>query len=85
MDHKENPIQIYEYPDQTNTDVITNGLTFANHIPLFNITNTSIQVQVAIVANEVDNTLSEIFTTQECSRLTVITPTSGKIITYMRI
>ena len=75
MDHKENPIQIYEYPDQTNTDVITNGLTFANHIPLFNITNTNIQVQVAIVANEFDNPPSEMFTTQECSRQT---STSGK-------
>lgn len=71
-DHNRSPILIYSYPEQTNTNVITNGLTFANNIPLFNITTTDINVQIVVVVNETDNPPSDIFTTQECSKQTNI-------------
>ena len=78
-DNKENPIQlIYKYPNQAITSVVTDGLTFANHTPLNNIYNTNIQVQIVIIANEVDNPPSEAFTTKECRNEETTPPAPGK-------
>ena len=88
VDHEENPIQLYKYPEQENLGVVTNGLTFANHIPVFNMNNTNIQVQIVITVNEVDNPPSEAFTTEECTNTPPAPPappTPGKYSVYTYI
>ena len=61
---------LYYYPDSGNTDVNTDGKTFANNILLPDVTaSTTIQVQVATVTNRAVNPPSELFTTTECSNI----------------
>ena len=61
------PVKVYNYPDDSNTDVIIVGKTSASNIPLPDVISTTIQVLVASVANRAVNPTSEIFNTTECN------------------
>ena len=60
-------VKVYNYPDDSNTDVIIIGKTSASNIPLPDVLSTTIQVLVASVANRVVNPASEAFNTTECN------------------
>ena len=61
------PVKVYNYPDDSNTDVIIVGKTSASNIPLPDVISTTIQVLVASVANRAINPTSELFNTTECN------------------
>ena len=60
-------VELYHYPDDSNTDVIVVGKTSASYIPLSDVTSTSIQVLVTTVTDRAVNPSSENFTTTECN------------------
>ena len=60
-------VEVYRYPDDSNTNVIIDGKTSASDIPLPGITSTTIQVLVATVTNRAVNLSSEKFNSTECS------------------
>ena len=60
-------VEVYHYPDDSNTDVTVVGKTSVSDIPLPDVTNTSIQVVVATITNRAVNPPRENFTTTECN------------------
>ena len=70
------------------TDVTTNGVTFANNIPLSGITSTTIEVQIITVVNRAVLSPSDPVTTIECgtadlnpTTTTTTTPTTTTVTT----
>ena len=62
-------VKVYNYPDDSNTDVIIVGKTSASNIPLPDVLSTTIQVLVASVTNRAVTPASEAFNTTECNTL----------------
>ena len=61
-------VQIFRYPDDSNTDVIIVGKTSVSNIPLPNVTSTLNEVRVTTVTNRaVNDPPSEYFAITECN------------------
>ena len=59
-------VQAYHYPRENIPEVITDGLTFANNIPLSNRTGDEVQVLVFTIVDRVIVPRSSKFTTTQC-------------------
>ena len=59
-------VQAYHLPKDSIPEVITDGIMFANNIPLSNRTGDEVQVLVATIVSRVINPPSSTFTTTQC-------------------
>jgi len=60
------PVPVYHYPRENISEVTTDGITFANNIPLSNSTGDEVQVLVSTIVNRGLNPPSSAFTTTQC-------------------
>jgi len=61
-----NGLQQYHYDPRDNNTEVIGGLTFVNNIPLSNVTNNEILIQVSTAINRAINPGSSEFTTAQC-------------------
>ena len=59
-------VKAYHYPRENIPEVITDGITFANNIPLSNSTGDEVQVSVFTIVSRIINPPSNTFTTTQC-------------------
>jgi len=59
-------VQAYHLPKDSIPEVITDGIMFANNIPLSNRIGDEVQVLVAIIVNRALDPSSSAFTTTQC-------------------
>ena len=70
------PVPAYHYPRENITEVITDGITFANNVPLPNRTGDEIEVLVSTIVSRVINPPSSAFITLECGAAASSTDTT---------